>query len=81
MSESEFQARMASRAQAGRPSGEDCDGSHRLAATDQWVRRINQLGRAMDKRARERAVLPATREAITRRARARFRRFAAKGPA
>lgn len=39
-------------------------------STDRWVRRLNQLGRAMDRRARERAVLPATREAITLRARA-----------
>lgn len=49
-------------------------------ATDQWVRRLNQLGRAMDNRARTRAVTDATREAITRRARARFRRLAAEGP-
>jgi len=50
------------------------------AKTDQWVRRLNQLGRAMDNRARTRAVLPATREAITRRARARWKRMAAAGP-
>lgn len=48
--------------------------------TDQWVRRLNQLGRAMDNRARTRAVTDTTREAITRRARARFRRIAAGGP-
>lgn len=50
------------------------------AATDRWVRHLNQLGRAMDNRAEKRAVTDATREAITRRARARFRRFAAAGP-
>lgn len=48
--------------------------------TEHWVRRLNQLGRAMDDRARTRAVTDATREAITRRARARWLRLAAKVP-
>lgn len=49
-------------------------------ATDHWVRRLNQLARAMDNRARTRAVTDATREAITRKARSRWKRMAASGP-
>ncbi|MES2155393.1 MAG: hypothetical protein V4510_09695 [bacterium] len=45
-----------------------------------WVRRLNQLGRAIDERAKTRAVTDATREAITRRARIRWRSLAARGP-
>lgn len=50
------------------------------SATDLWVRRLNQLGRAMDKRAETRAFTDATREAITRIARCRWKRYAARGP-
>lgn len=48
--------------------------------TEHWVHRMNQLARAMDERARTRAVTPATREAITRRARSRWKRMAARVP-
>lgn len=48
--------------------------------TDHWVKRQNQLGRAIDNRARTRAVTDATREAITRKARSRWKRLARAGP-
>ena len=48
--------------------------------TEEWVRRLNALGRAMDDKARTLAVTDATREAITRLDRAAWKRLAQSSP-